>query len=206
MQLTPDQEDALQELLNIGVGRAAGALNQMLEKPIKLHIPHIAFGKTPELQRLIEQAGTDLLSAVQLPFRGSFVGSAALMFPMDSTPKLVAALTGEEYTSDEFDSLKEATLTEIGNIVLNSVMGSLGNILTQPITYSIPNYNESTFEGLLSQTHQDSSIYFLWAQTRFTIEAFDLSGDILLMFEVGNLQKFLESIGTLTESTAPTHG
>ncbi len=205
MQLTSDQKDALQELLNIGVGRAAGSLNQMLEKPIRLHIPSIAFGNLADLQQQIEKAGNDTLSAVQLPFKGSFAGSVSLMFPIDATPKLVAALTGEEDTSDEFDSLKEATLTEIGNIVLNSVMGSLGNILTQPLTYSIPTYNESTIQGLLNQSEQELSAYFLWAQTHFTVEEFDLSGDILLMFEVGNLETFLESISALTESVAPAH-
>ena len=193
MQLTLDQKDALQELLNIGVGRAAGSLNQMLEKPIKLHIPHIEFGQLLELQHQIDQTGNDMLSSVQLPFQGSFVGSVALMFPTESTPKLVSALTGEEDASNEFDSLKEATLTEIGNIVLNGVMGSLGNILTQPLIYSVPMYYENTIKGLLGDSAKESSAYFLWAQTHFTVEEFDLSGDILLMFQVGDLEKFLEN-------------
>ncbi len=206
MELTSEQTDALQELLNIGVGRAAGSLNQMLQKPIKLHIPFITFGRSHELQQQIQEAGHNAISAVQLPFHGSFEGSVALMFPRESSPKLVSALTGEESESDEFDSLKESTLTEIGNIVLNSVMGSLGNMLNQQINYSVPFYNENTIMGILGNAVKEADPYILWAQTRFTIQDFDLSGDILLMFEGKNLEQFLESIMSLTNSATLTHG
>jgi len=122
MHISPDHLDALQELLNIGVGRAAGSLNQMLEKPIRLHIPSIQLGKLDELSQDIQLIKEDTLSSVQLPFKGPFTGSACLLFPTESAAALVMALTGETEDSDTMDSLREATLTEIGNIVLNGVM------------------------------------------------------------------------------------
>ena len=128
MHITSDHLDAIQELLNIGVGRAAGSLNQMLEKPIRLHIPFIRFGNKQELYDELPKNVDLPLSSVQLPFKGKFSGSACLLFPTESVGGLVSALTGETEDTDILNSLKEATLTEIGNIVLNGVMGSLGNI------------------------------------------------------------------------------
>ena len=51
MRLTPEQEDALKELLNIGVGRAAGSLNQILDKPITLQVPSIMIAEVSDLKK-----------------------------------------------------------------------------------------------------------------------------------------------------------
>jgi chemotaxis protein CheC len=41
MKLTARQLDALQELVNIGIGQAAGILNDMIDSPIRLQIPYV---------------------------------------------------------------------------------------------------------------------------------------------------------------------
>ena len=134
MHLNLEQEDALKELLNIGVGRAAGALNQILEKPITLHIPTILLGTASELQKKLQEFGDHSLSTVQLPFKGSYAGAATLAFPTETAPKLVEILTGAISDEDELNAMKVATLTEIGNIVLNGVMGSITNVLSGTMT------------------------------------------------------------------------
>ncbi len=47
--ISPEHPDALHELLNIGVRRSAGSLNQKLGKPIRLHISLIQSGKIEDL-------------------------------------------------------------------------------------------------------------------------------------------------------------
>lgn len=41
MALTDKQSDALKELINIGVGRGASALNMMLNSHIRLQVPFV---------------------------------------------------------------------------------------------------------------------------------------------------------------------
>ena len=187
MYLNPERLETLQELLNIGVGRAAGSLNQMLEKPIRLHIPFLQLGKMEELSPEVQKMKDTTLSSVQLPFKGTFSGASCLLFPTESAKALVVALTGEAEDSDSMDSLREATLTEIGNIVLNGVMGSLANILNHRIIYSVPFYQETSIQGIIQPTPSDSSEIILWAKTQFTIEEYDLTGDIMLMFGIPDL-------------------
>jgi len=205
MLINPDQLDALQELLNIGVGRAAGSLNQMLEKPIRLHIPFLQLGKIEELSQEVQKMKDTTLSSVQLPFKGSFSGSSCLLFPTESAKSLVIALTGEAEDPDTMDSLREATLTEIGNIVLNGVMGSLANVLNQQIVYSVPFYEETSLQGLLKPTIADSSEIILWAQTHFTVEEYDLTGDIMLMFGVPDLGLLIHAVTKLMHATSSPH-
>ena len=205
MHISPEHLDALQELLNIGVGRAAGSLNQMLEKPIRLHVPFVRIGKPDEVSEEIQKMQEALLSSVQLPFKGTFQGSVCLLFPTESAGALVTALTGQVEAPESMDSLREATLTEIGNIVLNGVMGSLANILQHQIIYSVPYYQETSLLRLLQPTPSDTSEMVLWAQTRFSIEEFDLTGDIMLMLGIPDLGLLINAIGGLSQVSSPDH-
>ena len=205
MYISPEHLDALQELINIGVGRAAGSLTQMWEKPIRFHVPFIRLGKPDEVFQEIQRIPDTTLSSVQLPFKGTFKGSAYLLFPIDSAAALVTALTGEAEDTDTMDSLREATLTEIGNIVLNGVMGSLANILQNQITYSVPFYQETSLQELLQPTPSDSSEMVLWAHTQFTIEEYDLTGDIMLMFSIPDLGLLINAVSKLSPLTTPQH-
>ena len=198
MLLNPEQEDALKELLNIGVGRAAGALNQILDKPISLQIPNIMLSQTSELHHELAQFDDHTLSTVQLPFSGSYSGVATLAFPAEAAPKLVKILTGQTTEDDELNAMKVATLTEIGNIVLNGIMGSIANVLTETMSYSVPTYQETRATHLIQITPQeDDPSIVLWAQTRFTVHEYDISGDIFLMFKSNCLDTILSSINSL---------
>ena len=195
MKLTTDQLDALKELVNIGVGQAAGMLNEMIEFRIQLHIPVIKF-LSPQLlqQELVERLGAEQISAVQLDFSGSFQGTAELFFPTESAATLVAILTGEEVGSADLDSLKIGTLTEVGNIVINGVMGSISNVLEQPLRYALPSYTEDKIDHLVLLKKLDEDTTILLAQARFEIEELQIQGDIVLFFNVGSFQALLSAI------------
>jgi chemotaxis protein CheC len=205
MFINPEHVDALQELLNIGVGHSAGSLNHMLETPIRLSIPSIRVRSMAELIQELPLHNESALTSVQLPFHGSFAGSACLLFPTDSATLLVAALTGEHEDQNTLNSLKETTLTEIGNIVLNGVVGSLSNGLQHRITYSVPFYHETSLQGLIQATPSDASKIILWAQTQFTIAEYDISGDIMLMLGRPNMRLLLNAIDFLTHPVTSHH-
>ncbi len=195
MNLTTDQLDALKELINIGVGQAAGMLNEMIEFHIRLQIPVVKLLSPDLLQKeLGERIGSEQLSTVKLDFGGSFVGTAELVFPTESAATLVAVLTGEEPGSPDLDSLKIGTLSEVGNILLNGVMGSISNILDQPLKYAVPSYTEDSLENLLPFKNNHDQATVLLAEARFDIEELQLQGDIVLFFDVGSFEVLLEAI------------
>jgi len=199
MNLTPDQIDAIQEIVNIGVGRAASVLNEMLEAPIRLQVPYIKIGSPLDFQSEMEtRLGGERVAAVRQDFSGSFSGLAELVFPTDSASILAAVLTGEELGTPDLDAVRIGTLSEIGNILINSVIGSISNILNQRLDYAIPSYIEDTVENLINvgDNQQDNTI--LLAQTQFSIEQLQIRGDIILVFEVGSFDVLLDAIAMLT--------
>ncbi|MEW6109881.1 MAG: chemotaxis protein CheC [Nitrospirota bacterium] len=194
MNLTSKQIDALKELINIGVGRAAGVLSEMVSCHISLQVPFIKILSPAEIKIEMEELGRHRVSAVRLGFKGPFSGSAALVFPPDSALKLVTVLTGEEPGTLELDSVRVGTLSEVGNIVINGVMGSISNVLKQSINYSLPNYMEDNIDNLLALDETEPGATVILARTRFTIEKLHIEGDIILIFEVGSFDALLAAI------------
>ncbi len=79
---------------------------------------------------------------MQLTFKGSFAGTASLVFPTESAAKLVTVLTDDGMDSSDLDAIRIGTLTKVGNIFLNGVMGIVSNELKRHIRFSVLAYVE----------------------------------------------------------------
>ncbi len=196
--MTPLQLDILRELINIGIGQAAGVLNQMTRTHIRLSVPELLI-LTPEtvpVHCLLADV-SQLVSAIELPFQGPFTGMAVLAFPIASAGRLVSIVVGEESPSGvDMDSLRLATLQEIGNIVLNGVMGSLGNILGHHLDYLPVEYFEDSFEHLIQSIHADQTMV-LFIRAHFDLEGGTIGGDILIFFRLGSFDILVRSIESM---------
>ena len=182
--MTPVQLDVLKELINIGIGRAASTLNEVTGSHISLEVPFVEVSSLPQIKKEMAKEISALVSVVRLNFKGTFSGMASLILPTDSADELVASLIGEELEDSDFDKIKIGTFTEIGNIVLNGVMGSIANMVDQEMSYSVPTYEETTISNLLGVDDSESDKTILMAQTRFIIEQLEIDGDFTLLFKV----------------------
>jgi chemotaxis protein CheC len=190
VQLTEDQDDILSELLNIGMGKAASQLNDMLERPVIIKVPNIKLIRASKLRdEEVKLQFDKFISAVSMDFGGFISGKTALVFPPKSAQNLVEALTGEEPGTPEMDSVTVETLSEIGNIVINSVMGSLSNSIGQCLEYSPPNYTEDSLSHVAVSNINDSDQVILLAEVAFSISNLEISGEVILTFGMGSLDK-----------------
>lgn len=193
--ISDDLMDALREIINIGVGKAAGTLNELLAHHISLEVPQIIIIHPNDLDAHIANQSEETVSLVSLQFSGTFSGLSTLLFTSDSASKLVDLLIGEEIPGDELDAIKTGTLTEVGNILLNAVMGSIGNILDSRLSYAIPAYQEGSLKAILLPMLQHESAA-LEVTTRFTVQSSHITGEFLLLFEVGSFDSFVETLET----------
>ena len=93
------------------------------------------------------------------------------------------------------DSLRVATLQEIGNIVLNGVMGSIGNVLNRHITYIPPDYFEGGLSSLVDL--ESAPLVILYVRTRFEIESLEVGGDIIVVFQLESFDVLLGALRDL---------
>ncbi len=183
--------DALKEIVNTGVGRAAASLNVMLDAHIELEVPSLTVfpGEALEWDGIW---GAEL-ACVQLGFHGQFTGSAILVFPPESAVKLVSLLTGEEPETPSLNAVMAGTLNEVGNIVINSVIGTIGNMLMRPFEFSLPNYMEGRLPDLLHPKNP-STLAILLVRTHFQVHDRHVEGSIFLLFELGSFDALLTAI------------
>lgn len=194
MNLSENQIDLIRETINIGVGRSAAILNKMINKHIRLQVPYVAFAELEKIKELFSPTPDEELSSVNLNFKGSLIGAAKLIFPTDSASKLVDLFTDSIEDDNDMDEIKAGTLSEIGNIVLNSLIGTISNTLRLPLNYSVPSYQEGIINDLLAHYASITESAHLFAQTRFIIEEMDIIGDFILLLEVESSFNFLRII------------
>lgn len=195
--LTDKQNDVLKEMINIGVGKGAEMLNAILDTHIKLEVPFVRVLSQIEFRKDIQINRIDSLAAVNLSFKGDISGNIELVFPTQSAVNMVAALTGEDSRNMILDSIRTGTLSEIGNIVINAVIGSISNMLKFSLSYSAPTYLEGNYEKLSLAMRTDEHSIILQARARFIIETLAVIGDILLFMELDSLDKIFTIINTV---------
>jgi chemotaxis protein CheC len=193
MTLSSLQLDIMQELINIGVGRAAGMLNQMVNTHIQLQVPVLRVLTPSQLSTLYAARPDSIFSAVQLSFTGQFAGVSALIFPPQSADKLVHVILGNGAVPGDAGAMRIGTLQEVGNIVLNGVMGSIANILREPLRYSPPDYIEADIASIIGQ----SQGMVLVASTQFSMKDHLIDGEVLIIFSLSSFDSLLGAIDSL---------
>lgn len=198
MYITPAQHDLLKELINIGVGKAAGLINQMVSTHVQLELPEVRMLGTQDMAEYLGRSGDEILSTVRLAFRGAFSGWTGLVFPKPTASWLVSQLIGQELgdASMDLDSLRIGTIQEVGNIVLNGIMGSIVNILGVSVDYFPPDYFETGMSGLFAADETTPRVVLL-IKARFRLENEAAEGDILILFHVDTFQDMLAALDRL---------
>ncbi len=201
MDCSDEQLDALKEIINIGVGQGANVLNEMLGLHIQLHVPTISILTPDEFYHAMSTNCQDPLACIALPFKGNCQGSAQLVFPCETASRLVSALIQEECHHGDMDSIRAAAFTEVGNIVLNAVMGTISNMLEFHLQYSMPDYTQTRISEMLPPAENNKNTSILLAQTRFKVEALEVVGNIILFLELASLDGLIEAISQSSSIT-----
>ncbi|MBI5138025.1 MAG: hypothetical protein HZA24_11915 [Nitrospirae bacterium] len=145
MTPAPFRSDALQALIGIGMGHAADALSDLAACPVALGVPAVARGGSgPEL--LMRLGGQEDVAVVSQGFAGRLHGTAMLVMPCTGAARLVALLLHAE--ADGLDTETRTVLTEVGNIVLNGLLGMTVNTRGQHTAIHLPAYHEGSVRAL----------------------------------------------------------
>jgi chemotaxis protein CheC len=183
------ERDALTELANIGVSRAAANLRKMAGEQVLLSVPSVEVVTRTAAAALIGERETDKLIAVRQDFSGAFSGRALLIFPQANSLELLRAVLGGDIGADELAALEEEALAETGNIILNGCLATIANILQQSLSMSLPEvvHGDGTqlFEVVLPPGI-DGLVLFLYIN--FSVRDRDIRGYIAMLMDLPSLE------------------
>lgn len=206
MENKAEREDILKELFNMSVGKSASLLSEIINKKIMLNVPDLKIidlnGEIIEIDYYLPQVlqGTIMVSSIE--FKDELRGKASLIFPADKMRRFINLCINENdqnvdnmnFTDVDFDIIKE-----IGNIVLNSVIGEIGNYLRLKLSYTISEvllFNKSDFkESLTNKEYNHILILYI----TFKIGGSEIAGAIIINLTLNSLSELLNKVGSIED-------
>jgi chemotaxis protein CheC len=197
-ELTEFQTDALNELFNIGLHRAAASLSDLTAQRVIVDLPRLWLCPVSELQeRLVGLVEGDLATVHQV-FRGEVSGDAVFLLEYEKAALLAGLLTdGEVATGGVIDQSAREVLAEVGNIVLGACLGAFGNVLKVAVSFSVPRIHVESLQGMLRSMlleERDDINYALLAATHFKLSDRDVGGYLVVVLGVSSITRASQAL------------
>jgi len=182
------QLDALTEMVNIGVNRAAAGLREMVGEQVHLSVPNVALVSRDQAISTLAATEASSLVGIHQVFDGDVTGRALLIFPDTKSLELVRAVAGSEMSLEEIIELEHEALAEIGNIILNGCMATLANMLQRNLKMSLPEIlrgKPEIFFNLEPPPEAGEIVMFLYIN--FAIRQRDIRGYIAMLMDMPSM-------------------
>lgn len=191
--LTVIEQDALAEIANMGVSRAANNLRQMVGEQVHLSVPAVQIVTRQAASKLVERNNSKRLVAVQQSFEGPFSGKALLIFPESQSLELVRSILGDEHSLEDVIDLEQEALAETGNIILNGFLATIANMLHRTMRMSLPSIVRGDGATLFGNgPSEDQHVLFLYID--FNIKKRDVRGFIALLMDLPSIAALKEIV------------
>lgn len=196
MQLSPVQHDALVELLNIGFGRAGASLSSLTGHRVILEVPHVAIHPVDQLNATLAEYMSGEVASVHQEFGGPVGGDAMLLLDPVAAATLKELLTSEPALPLTLDTSAREVLTEVGNILLNACLGTFGNLLRVPVSFSVPEIDVASVRAVVDRVigSGDAFRYALVVTAGFRLRDAEVTGYVVIVLTVQSLTRLLVAV------------
>ncbi|MGE5515244.1 MAG: chemotaxis protein CheC [Bacteroidota bacterium] len=196
IELTEMERDVVTELFNIGVGKAAAAFGQLTREKVHLAVPRVDIVPYDEASTVLAENTGEPMIGIRQEFEGPLTGVAALIFPERSSLEIVRAAIDDRFPLDDISELERETLLEIGNIILNSCLAAISDMLGMTTSASLPHLVHSAPPDLLDSLSARSSTdrLVLFLHIDFSVARLNVSGYLLFILGVEGSERFLGAV------------
>jgi len=184
------QHDALGEIFNIGVGRAASSLSLIVNDEVLLTAPEVTLVRIDQAAKLLQSAELQQFSSVSQTFSGPFEAQALLVFPETNALEIVRLMVGPHMSIEELAEFEQEAMCEIGNIILNACMSSLADIFKVSFNSTLPLHRFGNAENL-PVLEGDENQMVLLLQVDMVISQQHIQGHILFLLSVSSMNSLL---------------
>ncbi len=183
MKLNALQLDALAEIFNHGVGQAALALSELAGEEVQLSAPRVEELSRLQITERLNGQGADRICAVRQGFSGAINTEALLMFPVDQSLQLVQLMVGDDFPLAQLSEMEQESLAEIGNILLNSVVSSVADMLDIEFEGTLPQVELGQVAEVLHASESLEDL-ILSLQINFKIASRHIQGYLVFLLDV----------------------
>jgi chemotaxis protein CheC len=194
------QEELLKEYFNICIGRSAEPLSQILSHRIKISVPSFKVLQVDEfgnLKELLDQ----MYVYTGMPFSGPLQGQAVISMNKKSALELIQILGAHEHEeSTEFTV--ESNVGEVANIIVSSMMATIGDTLQARLLYGVPHSHVSNIGfATITDSHLSQTSEVLILNTELSHRESPLKISIILLLYADSFDVFLNAAKTMLDSS-----
>lgn len=200
--LTELHLDALSEVFNVGAGRAAASLSDIVGEEVRLSVPSVEIRKSSEIDVSSMGLQSDRFGAVHQTFSGSFEAEAILLFTEEHALKIVRDMMGSQISLEDLAEFEQEAMCELGNIILNACLSAMADMLSIPLNCSLPDYSVASTEEIFRRVSNDAQQpYVLLLHIDLAIESRHSEGHLIFLLSstsladlVTQLDRFLGAV------------
>lgn len=193
--LTELHLDALSEVFNVGAGRAAASLSDIVGEEVRLSVPSVEIRKSSEIDVSIMGMQSDKFGAVHQTFSGTFEADAILLFTESHALEIVRDMMGSQISIEDLAEFEQEAMCELGNIILNACLSAMADMLNIPLTCSLPDYSVATTEEIFRRVSDDlEQPYVLLLHIDLTIERRHSEGHLIFLLSSTSLTDLIIQI------------
>jgi chemotaxis protein CheC len=195
--------DALTELVNLGVSRAALSLREMIGQQVVLSVPSVKMIARARAIEILGKNEPNKLVAVHQVFEGDINGRALLIFPETRSLELVRAVTKGDLPLEDILELEQEALAETGNIILNGCLATIANLLQRTLKISLPEILRGASKELFNlPPPPPAGDTVLFVYINFSVRERDIKGYISMLMDLPSLAALKVLLGAYIERVA----
>ena len=195
--------DALTELVNLGVSKAALSLREMIGEQVLLSVPSVGLDRAHAGDRDLGKNEPNKLVAVHQVFEGDIHGRALLIFPETRSLELVRAVTSGNLPLEDILELEQEALAETGNIILNGCLATIANLLQRTLKISLPEILRGDSASLFNlPPPPEAGDFVLFVYINFSVRERDIQGYIALLMDLPSLEALKILLDEFIQRTA----
>ncbi|GET12124.1 chemotaxis protein CheC [Ligilactobacillus agilis] len=187
--------DGLKEIVNVGGGNAATSISQMINSRVDMDVPEVEVMAYNELYQKIIADDVEM-HAVLSKIVGDIDGALLFVISDESGQKIAKMMLGSD--DKPSNEIIASAVTELTNILFNSFLRAIGDMLQIQLIASLPISRYDFFGAIISSAymafdHYDEQILVIHNEFTYNNESLDAS--LFLIPGEGVLDKIFKALG-----------
>ena len=187
--------DALAEVFNVGAGRAAASLSEIVGDEVKLSVPSVEIRRAADVDASIMALTSLKFGVVSQHFSGPFEAQALLLFTESHALEIVRDMMGSQMSIEELAEFEQEAMCELGNIILNACLSAMADMLHISLNSSLPDYKIASADDIFKSLHSaEDQPFILVLHIDLSIEKRHSEGHLIFLLSSMSLRSLVQQI------------
>jgi chemotaxis protein CheC len=189
------QVDTLTEVFNIGAGRAAESLSEIVGDTVLLSVPRIEILKSGNIEAASLGLGDEEFAVISQVFSGPFEAEGLLLFTETHALEIVKEMMGSEIPIEDLPEFEQEAMCEVGNIILNACLSAMADIFDIELSSGLPRYTQASPQWITQYVNQEMGHdCLLVLHIDLMIEKRQTEGHLIFFLSTDSLKQLVEHV------------